>query len=65
LITILDVEKREKLILPKGAAHWQEHEDGLLYKYAYVAEHQGGGNIKIAERFNNNRVIKQETEKDL
>ena len=51
LITIRDVEKGEKLILPKEAAHWQGHEDGLLYEYAYVAEHQGGGNIRIAEHF--------------
>ena len=52
MITIRDVEKGEKLILPKGAAHWQENENELLYEYGYVAEHQAGGhNIRIAERF--------------
>jgi hypothetical protein len=65
LITIRDVEKGEKLILPKGATHWQGHEDGLLYEYAYVADHQGGGNIRIAERFKDIRGFKLEMGMDL
>ena len=65
LITIRDVEKGGKLILPKGAAHWQGHEDGLLYEYAYVADHQGGGNIRIAERFKDIRGFKLEMGMDL
>jgi hypothetical protein len=65
LVTIRDVEKGEKLILPKGAAHWQGHEDGLLYEYAYVAEHRGGGQIRLAERFKDIRVFKLEIGMDL
>ena len=58
LITIRDVAKGEKLILPKGAAHWQGHEDELLYEHAFVAKYQAEGqNIRIAERFNNTRVF--------
>ena len=65
LITIRDVEKGEKLVLPKEAAHWQGHEDGLLYEYAYVAEHRGGGKIRLAERFKDIRVFKLEIGMDL
>ena len=65
LVTIRDVEKGEKLILPKGAAHWQGHDDGLLYEYAYVAEHRGGGQIRLAERFKDIRVFKLEIGMDL
>ena len=55
------MEKGEKLILPKGVAHWQGHEDGLLYEYAYVAEHQAGGQyIRIAEHFKDIRGFKLE-----
>ena len=61
LITIRDVEKGVKLILPKGAAHWQGYVDGLLYEYGYVAEHQEGGHtIRIAERFKDIRGFKLE-----
>jgi hypothetical protein len=31
LITIRNVERREKLILPKEAAHWQGNEEAQLY----------------------------------
>ena len=61
LITIRDVEKGEKLIIPKGAAHWQGHEDGLLYEHGYVAEYQEGSyTIKLAERFKDIRDFKLE-----
>ena len=61
LITIRDVEKGEKLILPKRASHWKGHEDGLLYEHGYVAEYQEGGHtIKIAERFKDIRDYKLE-----
>ena len=43
LITIRNVERGQKLIIPKGTAHWQGQEDGLLFEHAYVAEYQGGG----------------------
>ena len=65
LITIRNVKIGEKLLLPKGVAHWQGHENGLLYEYAYVADHQGGGNIRIAERFKDIRVFKLEMGMDL
>jgi hypothetical protein len=56
------VEKGENLIIPKKAAHWQRHEDELLYEHAFVAEYQVvGQNIRIAERFNNIQVFKLET----
>jgi hypothetical protein len=42
-MTNRSVERDQKLIIPKGAAHWQGQEDGLLYEHAYVAEYQGGG----------------------
>ena len=59
MITIRDVAKGEKLILPKRAAHWQGHEDGLLYEYAYVAEHQAGGpKLRIVERYKDIRDFK-------
>ena len=55
------MEKGEKLILPKGAVHWQGHEDRLLYEYGYAAEHQEGGHtIRIAERFKDIRGFKLE-----
>ena len=55
------MEKGEKLILPKEAAHWQVHEDGLLYEYGYVAEYLAGGyTIKLAERFKAIRDYKLE-----
>ena len=65
LITNRGVEKGDKLKLPKRAAHWQRHENGLLYEYAYVAEYQAGGqNIRIAERFKDIRGFKLETGMD-
>jgi hypothetical protein len=30
LLTVRNVERGEKLILPKGSAHWQGNEEGLL-----------------------------------
>ena len=46
------MERGEKLILPKGAAHWQGSEEGLLYEYAYATEHKsGGGGVNLAERY--------------
>ena len=52
LLTIQNVERCEKLILPKGAAHWQGNEEGLLYEYAYETESiKGGDCMNQAERF--------------
>ena len=49
LLTIRYVERGEELILPKGVAHWQGYEEGLLYEYAYETEHiKGGGCMKLA-----------------
>ena len=42
LLTIRNVERGEKLILPKGAAHWQWNEEGLLCDYAYETENIKG-----------------------
>ena len=62
LVTIRNVERGEKLILPKGAAHWQGSEEGLLYEYAYATEHKtGGGCVNLAERYESLRCFKRET----
>ena len=62
LLTIRNVERGEKLILPKGAAHRQGSEEGLLYKYAYETEHiKGGGCTNLAERYESFRCFKRET----
>ena len=62
LITIRDVERGEKLLLPKGAAHWQGHEEGLLYEYAYAMEpKKGGGVVSLAERYESFRCFRMET----
>jgi hypothetical protein len=62
LVTTRNVERGEKLILPKGAAHWQGSEEGLLYEYAYATEHKlGEGCVNLAERFESLRCFKRET----
>ena len=56
------MERGEKLILPKGAAHWLGSEEGLLYEYAYAMEHKtGGGCVNLAERYESFRGFKRET----
>ena len=56
------MECGEKLILPKGAAHWQGSEEGLIYEYAYATEHKkGGGCVNLAERYESFRGFKRET----
>ena len=62
LITIRNVERGEKLLLPKGAAHWQGHEEGLLHEYTYAVEPQkGGGVVSLAERYESFRCFRMET----
>ena len=61
LITIRNVERGKKLILPKGAAHWQGNEEGLLYEYSYEMEPiQGGGCVSLAERYESFRCFRME-----
>ena len=56
------MERGEKLLLPKGAAHWQGHEEGLLYEYAYAMEpKKGGGVVSLAERYESFRCFRMET----
>ena len=56
------MERGEKLILPKGAAHWQGNEEGLLYEYAYEMEPiKGGGCVSLAERYESFRFFRMET----
>jgi hypothetical protein len=44
------VEQGEKLIFPKGAAHWQGSEEGVLYEYAYEMEFsKGDGCVSLVE----------------
>ena len=55
------MERGEKLILPKGAAHWHGSEEGLLYEYAYETEYKkGGGCMNLAERYGSFRCFKME-----
>jgi hypothetical protein len=49
LLTIRKVERGEELVLPKGAAHWQGQEEGLLYEYTYEAETHRGGDCRNLE----------------
>ena len=61
LITIRNVERGEKLILPKGAVHWQGSEEGLLYELAYETEHIKGGDCRnLAERYKHLGCFKME-----
>jgi hypothetical protein len=63
LVTIRSVERGKNLILPKGAAHWQGHEEGLLYEYTYAMEpKKGGGVVSLAERYESFRCFRMETE---
>ena len=62
LLTIRNVGRGEKLLLPKGAAHWQGNEEGLLYEYAYATEYKkGAGCMNLAERYESFRYFKRET----
>jgi hypothetical protein len=62
LLTIRNVERGEKLILPKGVAHWQGNGEGLLYEYAYEMEpKKGGGCVSLAERYASLRCFRMET----
>jgi hypothetical protein len=66
LLTIRNVERGEKLILPKGAAHWQENEEGLLYEYAYEMKLiKGGGCVSLAEQYVSLRCFRMETGMEL
>ena len=57
------MERGEKLILPKGAAHWQGNEEGLLYEYAYATEYKkGAGCMNLAGRYEIFLCFKRETE---
>ena len=59
LITIRNVERGEKLILPKGAAHCQGTEEGLLYEFAYEMEPITGGEcVSLAERYESFRFLR-------
>ena len=61
LLTIRNVDRGEKLLLPKGAAHWQGSEERLIYEYAYATEHKkGGGCVNLAERYESFRGFKRE-----
>ena len=62
LLTIRDVKRGEKLInsTQRGGA-LAVTEDGLLYKYAYMAETQRGGDCRnLAERYKDIRGFKME-----
>jgi hypothetical protein len=62
LITIRHVERGERLTVPKGASHWQGHEEGLLYEFANWAHASCGRmDLNIAERFQAIRHYKMET----
>jgi hypothetical protein len=61
LLTIRDVERGEKLILPEGVAHWQGNEEGLLIEYVYETEHiKEGDCMSLVGRHKNLRCFKME-----